>query len=151
MIEVTIESENVLNTFQRLADGLAPERLKAPLMKIGQELVESTENRFQTKTTPSGTPWAENAPSTIKRKGKDSPLVDTGIFSRSFLYQVEDTTLTVGTNYLSGPIPGIGAAVHQFGSRNGKIPARPFLGLSTADEAMIVSEVNNYLRSVIGD
>ncbi len=47
--------------------------------------------------------------------------------------------------------------MQQFGGNKSKfpnlwgdIPARPFLGISDADEKMIVSTVNEYLRSVIG-
>jgi phage virion morphogenesis protein len=153
MIAIEAESEEALAALQRLAAGVTPAKMKAPLMKIGQELVESTRERFQTRTAPDGTPWAKNAPATEKRKGKNTPLVDTGIFSRDFHYQVDEGNLFVGTNYMHELIKSggenIGLAVHQFGSLNGRIPARPFLGVSPADEEMIESEVSDYLRSLI--
>ena len=149
MITIDVDNANVTAALERLAAGITPAKMKVPLMKIGQELVESTLARFAAKTAADGTSWTENAPATQALKGRNDPLVDTGIFSRAFHFQVADDTLFVGTNYLSAEIPGIGAAVHQFGRRDGKIPARPFLGLSLADEKMIEEEVSDYLRRLI--
>jgi len=35
--------------------------------------------------------------------------------------------------------------VHQFGSRDGRIPARPFLGLSSQDEAEVIGILESYI------
>jgi phage gpG-like protein len=40
--------------------------------------------------------------------------------------------------------------VHQFGSRNGKIPARPFLGLSRDDEIEVLDILDHYLSMSLG-
>ena len=67
------------------------------------------------------------------------PLVDTGQLSRSIAYQITDggAGVAIGTNRFAGEWRG-GAAVHQFGSRDGHIPARPFLGLSPQDKRTVL-------------
>ncbi|GHU29874.1 hypothetical protein FACS189497_08650 [Betaproteobacteria bacterium] len=40
---------------------------------------------------------------------------------------------------------GVSAAVHQFGTRDGRIPARPFLGLSGSDTNLVLDILNELL------
>lgn len=57
--------------------------------------------------------------------------------------------MLVGTNRFAGEWTG-GAAVHQFGSRNGRIQARPFLGLSDEDAQQIEDAVADCLGGLAG-
>ncbi len=146
-----------LNALQERLSNLRP-----VLKVIGEELTESTKHRFETSTTPDGQRWEENAESTLlghmraKTKGslltkrgntkasaikalaKKRPLIgETKQLSTKISYRLDgDTTLLVGS-------PLIYAATHQFG--RGNIPARPFLGLSPADENTIKTELIDYL------
>lgn len=127
---------------------------------IGEALTESTKSRFDTSTAPDGSRWAPNAPSTVlgmlnqvkgaygKKTGRltkkgatavmgKKPLVDTGILQDTISYNAGPDRVEIGTNRFAGEWEG-GAAVHQFGSQNGLIPARPFLGLSTDDETTVL-------------
>lgn len=79
------------------------------------------------------------------------PLVDTGVLQDTIRYQLTQggKGVEIGTNRFGGEWEG-GAAVHQFGSRDGNIPARPFLGLSANDEREILDVLNRFLRQAIG-
>lgn len=64
-------------------------------------------------------PWAPLAPSTIKRKGHDKLLYDTGRLRDSItLGEVTPSSATVGTDAPYAPF-------HQFGTK--KMAARPFI------------------------
>lgn len=58
-------------------------------------------------------------------------------------YNLLPNGVEIGTNRFAGEWTG-GAAVHQFGSKNGRIPARPFLGISAADRSTILSTLARY-------
>ncbi len=142
--------------------------LSPAMLSIGELLTESTKQRFTTGTAPDGSRWAPNAPATVlgalakisgaysKRTGKltkkgsivaagKRPLVDSGLLQDTIGYQLIDggNGVEVGTNRFAGEWEG-GAAVHQFGSRDGKIPDRPFLGISPDDESDILDILANF-------
>jgi phage gpG-like protein len=78
------------------------------------------------------------------------PLVASGQLAGSIRYQLlpGGTGVEVGTNRFADAWDG-GAAVHQFGSRDGRIPARPFLGLSDADETGVMAILNRHLAGAL--
>ncbi|MBI2278152.1 MAG: phage virion morphogenesis protein [Dechloromonas sp.] len=78
------------------------------------------------------------------------PLVDTGLLQDTIRYQVssDGSSVEIGTNRFSGEWDG-GAAVHQFGSKDGDIPARPFLGLSSSDRADVLDILQHFLNQSI--
>ena len=83
------------------------------------------------------------------------PLVDTGMLQDTIRYQLTPggNGVEIGTNRFSNTDEDGwegGAAVHQFGSRDGNIPARPFLGLSANDEREILDVLDRFLRQAIG-
>ena len=101
------------------------------LPRLGEYLLRSTQDRFKTQTDPDGTPWAQLAPHTKKRKKYNPQKILTlrGTLRSQMRYQVLDKhSVQVGS-----ALPY--AATHQFG--RGPIPARPFVGLSTADRQEI--------------
>lgn len=79
------------------------------------------------------------------------PLVETGILQDTIRYQIIDggAGVEIGTNRFAGEWAA-GAAVHQFGSKNGKIPARPFLGLSADDKAEVLDILGRFLDEAVG-
>ncbi len=165
MINVEVDNRTVLAALQQLAgriDNLAP-----ALSEIGERLMESTQARFNTSTGPDGQRWAPNTQATIlgylgrksgsytKKTGKLSakgagyamnkkPLVASGLLQDSIHWQLIPGGVAIGTDRFADAWDA-GAAVHQFGSLNGKIPARPFLGVSDEDERTILEIVGNYL------
>lgn len=155
-----------LDEIARQVDNMRP-----AFAAIGEALTESTKRRFSTSLAPDGQPWAPNAPATILarlaevkgtvgKRGKltkkgaavvmaKKPLVDTELLQDTITWQADDTGAEVGTNRFAGEWEG-GAAVHQFGSDDGTIPARPFLGLSSDDETTVLDILGTFLRSTTG-
>lgn len=171
MITVDFDAAAIAQALGELERRVSPEGLKAPLTAIGELLAESTRQRFAAGTAPDGSRWAPNAESTYlgllgrgdgrKKDGKvgargvnkvmgKKPLVASGQLAGSIRYQLlpGGTGVEVGTNRFADAWDG-GAAVHQFGSRDGRIPARPFLGLSDADETGVMAILNRHLAGAL--
>lgn len=165
-ITVELDIAPVIARLDQLLRTLGPGGLQAPLAKIGEDLVESTKQRFATSTGPDGSRWAPNSMATImgmlegsagnfRKDGRISkkgatrvankkPLVASGILQDTISYDVEGDSLFVGTNRFAGQWDG-GAAVHQFGSKDGSIPARPFLGADDEDVQRMLEVLERYL------
>lgn len=166
MIHVGIADAELVAALGRLRDRLGEAGMRPAQAEIGEHLTESTKQRFETSTAPDGSRWAPKARSTLERllagtkggvgkKGRitargsaammgSKPLVDTGELAHTIRWQPIPGGVAVGTDRLSGLFAG-GAAVHQFGSRDGHIPARPFLGLSNSDRGAILEIVAQHL------
>jgi phage virion morphogenesis protein len=117
-------------------------------LALADVLEEQTRRRIlEEKRAPDGTPWeAWSTPYARLRGstvGKDG-LVDTHKLEESIKGEAHGKTALV----LSDTIY---AAVHQFGhhfAHNGaRVPARPYLGISTENEA----EIQDVLREVLED
>lgn len=166
MIRVEYDSRGVLDALQGFLARVAD---PAPAFaEIGERLQESTQARFNTSTAPDGSPWADNAEATIlqylagrkgvygKRGGLTQkgmtallhkrPLVDSGVLRDTIHWQPIPGGVAVGTDRFAAAWTA-GAAVHQFGSRDGRIPARPFLGISDEDRASILDILDAYLSN----
>lgn len=159
MISIAVEHRTVLDALNRLADTLAPQGMRPAMKEIGEELIDSTRQRFQASTAPDGSRWPALSHNTVlarlgktsgaasRRGGKVSskgaatgmkPLIDTGQLSKTIRYQIIDggAGVAIGTNRSFGSAD---ASVHQFGTskagrgHNVTIPPRPFLGLSVRD------------------
>lgn len=133
----------------RELDGLAKLIEKAKLSsadrrellgRIGNEVEAQTQNRLaETEGSPDGKPWQELAEKTKRYYAKKFPglrksiLNLTGGLQDSIESQVDDWSVLVGATKVY-------AATHQFG--RGKIPARPYLGISTsnADDIMVIAK-----------
>ncbi|MDT3668999.1 MAG: phage virion morphogenesis protein [Aromatoleum sp.] len=172
-ITIEFDSAPVQAALNRLLDALGPAGMAPAMKEVGEVLMESTKQRFATSTAPDGTRWAPNAQATfesyLNRDGKNfrqdgrlgakgaaramnkKPLVDTGILADTIAWQLVDggAGVEVGTNRFAGEWDG-GAAVHQFGNRKGTIPARPFLGLSEADEVEVLEIIERHLLGALG-
>ena len=76
------------------------------------------------------------------------PLIDTGELSKTFRYQITDggAGVEIGTNRTFHEGSGVGAEVHQFGTWDGRIPARPFMGLSAQDKTTVLGILNRFLE-----
>lgn len=163
---VTVEDAQVRAALRRLrqkTDNLSP-----VLKAIGEDLVESTRQRFATATAPDGTPWAANSEVTILRYlglttgnyGKDGKLTkkgaargmgkkplsgQSGDLARQIIYRVTGNTLEVGSTMVYAAMQQFGGKKADFPNLWGDIPARPFLGLSGSDIAGIEETVGDYL------
>ena len=109
---------------------------------VGLELVASTQDRFDTGVDPQGKAWKVSQ--RVEREGGKT-LKKSGLLAQEITYNATDELLEVGSDKIY-------AAIHQFGgetgSRKGRfdMPARPFLGLSDEDEAMIVDTAFGFIE-----
>lgn len=118
---------------------------------VGEHLLSSVKDNFETETAPDGTRWKTlsqttrdlrskkygNAPTTILRASGD--------LMNSINMQASDTDVRIGSSLIY-------AAIHQFGGDAGRgkkvtIPARPYLGLSAADEDEVVPIAEEWLAA----
>jgi phage virion morphogenesis protein len=135
--------------------------LRPALAEIGEQLTESTKQRFSTKTGPDGQQWQANSPVTINfvhkfdgfewTKGRDDPLI-----GRSHALQQNIHYNLIGTDALEIGSPMEYAAMQQFGGTKsefphliGDIPARSFLGVSEDDKNEIMRILNRHLLSAV--
>lgn len=170
MIEVKFDSKAVDAALERLSKAAANPR--QALLAIGEGLVVSTKKRFETSTAPDGSRWAPNSQATYlghlgsakSNHGKSGrinsrgaakvmgkkPLIGKGVLAQNINSDENGSSL-----WISSPMEY--AAMQQFGGMtsprsmipNKAIPARPFLGISSDDETMILNTVSEYLSSVV--
>ena len=128
---------------------------------IGNFLVTSTEERFERGEAPDGSAWP---PSIRVQSQGGQTLVETGRMMQSLSHVFGRDFVEWGTNVLY-------AAIHQFGGtikavagpfltfrvggrwvrkRQVTIPARPFLGISTGDEAEVANILGDFIRGAQG-
>jgi len=123
--------------------------LKPALKNIGEYLRLRTEENFQNEQEPDGTAWTVLKPKTLKRKARKKSsinkiLQDTGDLRSSIAYQVDDVSVSIGTNIRVKNGFSLGA-IHQFGAPKRNIPARPFLGLSSDDVDEVINIIGDHL------
>jgi phage virion morphogenesis protein len=146
--------------------------IRPALKAMGETLISSTEQRFDSQTGPDGKKWQDVKPATRKRKKHSKILTEQGHL-RGDIHPAfpDDHTLLVGTNSPYGAIHQLGGEIKQEGmtlhlkgtgrntrfakkgehdrtkkvDRTIKIPARPFLGVSKQDEADLLEDVGKYL------
>ena len=154
MIRVEVKSGQARAALRRMLAEL--ENPASALSEIGDMLIASTKQRFETKRAPDGAPWAPLSPVTVARKGDDNILVREGNLSGQFAHEVSGNRLVWGSTLHY-------AATHQFGARQGAygktrrgapipwgdIPARPFLGLSPEDEADIAAIITEHIERAL--
>lgn len=147
-ILVEYDDREVTRMLQRLIDaGINP---RPALLEIGEELVDSTKKRFGSQSGPAGVPWERNAPSTIKRKGRDQPLTSGGTLMDQIHPQLSgNDTLEVGSSMVYAAMQQFGGTKSEFPHLWDDIPARPFIGISDADEDKIIDIFNQYLQDQI--
>lgn len=146
---IEIHSQPVLDAFNRLiAAGQEP---RALLDAIGMEMESRVSARFETKTDPTGAPWAPWKPSTVKsypKSGANNKLLDRfNDMLGSLNHQTDNDSVFVG---FGQPY----AQYHEFGTekmaRRGMLAADPDAGtLGAGDEAAIVDVLRAALESAI--
>lgn len=142
----------VASTMQRFALSSAPNGSPWPALAEGTVLarlakITGTYYKRTDKNKEKGLAGKLNARGTRAAAGI-KPLIDTGGLRRSISYRIIDggAGVEIGTNRFSGEWKG-GAAVHQFGSRDGRIPARPFIGMSENDKRTVLEILQELLFS----
>ena len=135
MIEVS-GKRAVERRLERLA---AAGALTPAFRDIGEALLNSTRALrapSRTRRPPVGAPLARIRPPQAPQQEPDIDPVR-GELQGSSRYVAGADSVAVGTNEAYG-------SPHRFGDDNRNIPARPFLGLSDADDVLDIGE--NHLR-----
>jgi len=112
--------------------------------EIGSMLITSTLDRFEKGRAPDGTAW-EPSRRAIEEDGQT--LIDSGRLRASITSKAGRREVEVGTNVIY-------AAIHQLGGNAGRgrktrLPARPYLGLSSDDEKEIDAILGDYLTGAL--
>ena len=144
MIHMTIQSQATQAWLTRAA---ASGRNLTPMLRnMGEELLNSTLERFDKSTAPDGSAWAPNSPVTLARKRGSQPLVgETGLLSTEIQPEFSANTLIISAGKEYAAMQQFGGTRSRFGHLWGDIPARPFLGLSTVDEQALLEIAEDYL------
>ncbi|SNR22887.1 phage virion morphogenesis protein [Paracoccus sediminis] len=146
MAGINISVTPDLSGARRLAE-LSAEDLETLVFAIGELMVTQTKTRIaDEKTDPDGAPWAPWSDAyAATRSARHSLLVDVGnpgLLESIANHSTADAAI-VGTNLVYG-------RVHQVGSDDGAIPARPYLGLSGENrreiEALVVDGLEGMLQ-----
>lgn len=154
-VEINIQTQALTDALRRL-EGAA--RNPQPVLQhISDYLDLYTRMRFDSAKAPDGSPWADNSPVTIARKGRNEPLVGrSGDLRDTLRGDINGNTLVFGSDRPYAAVQQFGASKGQFGKTRrggsipwGDIPARPFLGLSKDDEDNITDIINEYLEGLI--
>jgi len=113
-----------------LLGGLDVRRL---LDVLGSELENQTRRRIsEEKTSPDGEPWQEWSDDYAARRPSKGGLLELrGDLLDSITYEVGNDAVTVGSKMLYAAIHQDGSVYGPLQKGQGRIPARPFLGVST--------------------
>lgn len=129
--------------------------LRDPFEEIGASLVTSTQQRIEEEQTPEGEAWPALALSTQRkrvtkreRRGSAHILRVKGLLVGSVTYLATPTDLQVGSNRTQAAIQQLGGTP-DMAPGPAAIPARPYLGLSAADEREATQILFDHLEGAI--
>ncbi len=132
------------------------QNLERPMNAIGNYLTNIMEESFDSETSPDGEAWHPLAESTKiqkLRRGESKILQSRDRNMReSTGYSADSDSVIVGVNAYSKdryPYP----IVHQFGTEDGKVPARPFMPITHDGELYdnVKVEVLDILLGYLGE
>lgn len=129
----------VKSALDRIGDGA---RRRDLLDLVGGLVASQTRRRLhEEKTGPKGGRWKAWSPDYARtRKSHHSLLINKGYMKDAVTHNLIPGGVEVGTSVIYG-------ATHQFG--RGRIPARPFLGLSAENRDEVEATVTDWLEGVM--
>lgn len=151
MIEVTVDTRAIDRVLRDLQH--AGQRLEPVFKNIGEHLMVSTGQRFRDSEAPDGTPWKDNSAVTLARKSGSRPLIGGdeggagGALRDQNHYNADDRQVEFGNSQVYAAMQQFGGSKTQFPHLWADIPARPFIGLSDADEDEIAELALDHLRN----
>ena len=151
MITIELNDDAVEAALNRLFAGMSD--LSEPMNEIGMTLVQSTEARFAAEVAPDGAAWAARSAVTIQRylaQGRtfDGILHRSGQLGGTISHDYGPDFVEVASDRPYAAMMQFGGARAQFPHLWGDIPARPFLGLSAADEVDILDIVVEWMTGL---
>lgn len=131
---------------------------------VVEYMIQATRQRFATGTEPDGSQWAAKSQATLDRYKRlgygnlNRVLIGPGKrLSREIVGQASPAGAVIGSALIYSGVMQDGAAKGAFGADRrgrpipwGRIPARVWLGVSTADEDAIVDIVEEHLERDLG-
>lgn len=139
-LDIHIDDVRLTEEIQARIRAITP---NAALMSdIAEELLASTDERFDAGVGPDGTPW-EKSKRAMAEGGLT--LVDTAQLVTGITADHSARDLVIGSN-------DIYAAIHQFGGEAGRgksvtLPARPYIGVDDADIRMIEDIIMDHTQA----
>jgi phage virion morphogenesis protein len=125
-------------------------QLQPAMLEISEYLHERTRENFDNAQSPDDIPWAAMNEATLERKQKKGVPINLPLHGESL--HLRDTIFPFASNYeagiSTGPATQAYAATHQFGDDGRNITARPYLGMSDADEIEILDIINDHIGSI---
>ena len=111
---------------------------------IGEHLLRTTRDRFDSQTDPEGNAWRELSPAYAKRKPRNADRILTlaGYLGAQLHYDAGDEGLELGSSLIY-------AAVHQFGWEERGIPARAYLGISGDDADAVLDMLEDHALAAL--
>lgn len=167
MLTIQVQGlDTVQNQLRRLAE--RGTNLTPLLKNMGEQVLNSTQERFESSTDPDGNRWASNSPVTFARllgsrhtnkSGKintrgvsrvmsKKPLILSHTLQGSTRYQLNGQSVMVGTNMVYAKMMHFGGTKSAFPHLWGDIPARPFLGISSQDKVVLQRMVTDYWQTL---
>jgi len=135
------------------------------LNTLGETLTESTKQRIRDGgPAPDGTPWKPLQPLTLElKKNKDRGILwDSGMLKDTLAFDLEgEDAVAIGSMMIYARIHQKGGTIKPKEGRKAlnvpgrgfrrsvTIPARPYLGVSRADRAILEKKVLAWLKSLV--
>ena len=168
MFTVELKNEAVTAALTRLSSQF--DDMTAVMTGIGEILVASTQDRIKAGKSPNGSAFAPRSATTLaiyerKKQSFGLPLYRKGDLYNQINSIAGSDFVEVGSTMIYASTQQFGAAKGSFGAysgtdKNGRtfsgsapwgnIPARPFLGISEADEDNILAEIAEALSTAFG-
>jgi len=124
LIQIDIDDANLNRLLKELRK--KGEDFSPVTKEIANYLYLISDETFDNESAFDGTPWDRLADSTVKAKGHDRKLYDDGDMRDSLSEDSDGGKAIVGLNVISDDGYPY-AVVHQFGTDDERVPARPFL------------------------
>jgi phage virion morphogenesis protein len=142
---IEINDREVLEMLTRVHERIGD--MRPLLAEIGEDMKAQTKKRFDTTTSPGGSPWLENSITTLQHKQGSTPLTgETGTLHSSIDYDVlSETAVEINAPKEYAAMQQFGGTKAEFPQLWGDIPARPFLGMSEDDKSNILDLCTDYL------
>ena len=119
---------------------------------VGERLLESVDNNFDNEQAPDGTRWQGLSAVTRDRRSRLNGnaamtiLRVSGHLKESINYEASDTEVRIGSALIYAAIQHMGGESKGY-MKGAVIPARPYLGISPADEEEIFAIAEDWLSA----
>lgn len=132
----------IIEYFNKISNKLRDNNSKL-LSLISYLILHQTRNRFDTEKDPSGSRWEKNSVLTIEKYFARTGRRDKKILTDYGVLKLIETNLLTKNNAIIGTKTEYGK-ITQYG--NGKVPARPYLGVNERNIQEIVGVITSYLK-----